>query len=137
MNIEKPEERKIISFENMEMSVCRDKRDRCDDLVIVSGDERSIVIEEKSLEQSIRRSEFLSTQRRSSVVKGRDDEKKPHKSVCLKDSQLENARGSRLWIFPDEAKDLPCETDLGTRHLDLQKRIEESTREDISEVQKQ
>ncbi|XP_020888876.1 uncharacterized protein LOC9300560 isoform X2 [Arabidopsis lyrata subsp. lyrata] len=139
VNIEKPEERKIISFENMEMSVCRDKRDRCDDLVIVPGDERSIVIEEKSLEQSIRRSDFLSTQRRSSVVKVRDDEKTPHKSVCLKDSQIENARGSRLWIFPDEAKDLSCETDIGTRHLDLaeanllQKRIEESTRDDIGE----
>ncbi|CAE6244309.1 unnamed protein product [Arabidopsis arenosa] len=139
VNLEKPEESKITSFENMEKSVCRDKTDRCDDIEIVSGDERSIVIEEKSLEQSTRRSDLLSTQRRSSVVEVRDVEKKPNKSVCLKDSQLENARGSRLWIFPDEAKDLSCETDLGTRHLDLaeanmlQKRIEESTRENIGE----
>ncbi|KAG7534518.1 Zinc finger SWIM-type [Arabidopsis thaliana x Arabidopsis arenosa] len=139
VNIEKPEESKITSFENMEKSVCRDNTDRGDDLVIVSRDERTVVIEEKSLEQSTRRSDLLSTQRRSSVVEVRDVEKKPNKSVCLKDSQLENARGSRLWIFPAEAKDLSCETDLGTRHLDLveanmlQKRIEESTREDIGE----
>ncbi|CAL9243877.1 unnamed protein product [Arabidopsis halleri] len=139
VNLEKLEESKITSFENMEKSVCRDNTDRCDDLVIFSGDERSIVIEEKRLEHNTRRSDLLRTRRRSSVVEVRDDEKKPNKSVCLKDSQLENARGSRLWIFPDEAKDLSCETDLGTRRLDfaeaymLQKRIEESTRENIGE----
>ncbi|CAD5335087.1 unnamed protein product [Arabidopsis thaliana] len=141
VNLEKSEERKIISFNNMEKSVCSDNTDRCDDLVIVSRDERTMDIEDKSLEHSTRRSDLLSTQRRSLVVEVRDDEKKQNKSVWLKDSQLENARGSRLWIFPDEAKDLCCETDLGTRHLDLdlaeanllQKRIDESTRENIGE----
>lgn len=145
VNLEKPEERKI-SFKDMEKSMCREDTKRCDDLVIVSRDEGTIVTEEKSLEQSNRRSDSLSKQRRkrSSVVEVRDDEKKPNKSVRLKDSQLENARGSRLWIFPDEAKDLSCEeTDFGTRHLDLaetnllQKKRDESTREDIGEVQKQ
>ncbi|VVB16244.1 unnamed protein product [Arabis nemorensis] len=152
VNLEKPEERKI-SFEDMEKSVCIDKTERCDDLVpIVSRDEKSVVIEDKSLEQNTRersivtedksleqsttRSDSLSKQpgQRTSVVEVRDDEKKPNKSVRLKDSQLENARGSRLWIFPDEAKDLSCKTDFGTRHLDLsQKKTEESARENIGE----
>lgn len=144
VNLEKPEEREK-SFEDKEKSMCRDNTERCEDLETVSRDERTVVIEEKSDEQSTRRSDSLSKQRRkrSSVVRVRDNEKNPNKSVRLKDSQLENARGSRLWIFPDEAKDLSCETDFGTRHLDLaeanllQKKTEESTREDIGEVQKQ
>ncbi|XP_024011908.1 uncharacterized protein LOC18017250 isoform X2 [Eutrema salsugineum] len=116
VNVEKPEEKKISS-EDMEKTVCVDNTERCDDLVIVSRDESTVVIEEKSPEQITRRSD----------------------SVRLKDYQLENARGSRLWIFPDEAKDLSCETDFGTRHLDLreatlvQKKTEESTRENIGE----
>lgn len=135
-----------MSFEDVEKSVCSDKAERCDELVpIISRDERTIVTEDKSLEQSTRRSDSLSKQpqKRSSMVELRDDEKKPNKSVRLKDSHLENARGSRLWIFPDEAKVLSFETELGTRHLDLaeanllQKKTEESTRENIGEVQKQ
>lgn len=137
VNLEKPEERKI-SFEEMEKSVCIEKTERCHNLVpTVSRDEKSVG---KSLEQSTTRSDSLSKQpgQRTSVLEVRDDEKKPNKSVRLKDSQLENARGSRLWIFPDEAKDLSCETDFGTRHLDLsQKKTEESARENIGEVRKQ
>ncbi|KAH0932103.1 hypothetical protein HID58_009220 [Brassica napus] len=107
VNIEKPKERKISS-EDMEKTVCRDKTERCDDLVTASREERPLIIEEKSLEESTRRSDSLSKQRRrrSSVVEVRNDEKKQSKPVRLKDSHLENARGSRLWIFPDEAKDV-------------------------------
>ncbi|KAL1217417.1 hypothetical protein V5N11_004595 [Cardamine amara subsp. amara] len=135
-NLEKPEERKKF-FEDMDKSVCRDNTERFEDLVTVSRDESTVVIEEKSVEQSTRRSDSLckQTRKRSSVVQVKDDEKNENKSVRLKDSQLENARGSRLWIFPDEAKDFSC----GTRHLNLvevnilQKKTDESTREDISE----
>ncbi|XP_010483168.1 PREDICTED: uncharacterized protein LOC104761749 isoform X2 [Camelina sativa] len=132
VTLEKPEERKI-SFKDMEKPMSIEDTQRCDDLVIVSKDERAVVTE---------KSDSLSKQRRkrSSVVEVRDGEKKPNKSVRLKDSQLENARGSRLWIFPDEAKDLSCEkTEFGTRHLDLaeanllQKNREESNRENIGE----
>ncbi|XP_019087221.1 PREDICTED: uncharacterized protein LOC104726229 isoform X2 [Camelina sativa] len=134
VTLEKPEERKI-SFKDMEKPICIEDTERCDDLVIVSRNERTIVIEEKSDSLSKLR------RKRSSVVEVRDDEKKPNKSVRFKDSQQENARGSRLWIFPDEAKDLSCEkTDFGERvHLDLaeadllQKNREESTRENIGE----
>ncbi|CAA7062485.1 unnamed protein product [Microthlaspi erraticum] len=110
----KPEERKISFSEDMEKSVYRDNKERSDDLVTVSRDERKVVVEEKSLEQSTRRSDSLSL-----VVEVKDDEKKQKNSVRLKDSHLENARGSRLWIFPDEAKDLSCETSFGTRHFDI------------------
>ncbi|CAH2069699.1 unnamed protein product [Thlaspi arvense] len=141
VNIEKPEERKISSKDNMEKTVCKDNTERCDDIVIVPRGERTVVIEEKRLEQSTRRSDSLSKQRRkrSSVVEVKDVEKKLNKTVRLKDSQLENARGSRLWIFPDEAKNFSRETDFGTRHLDLveanvlQKKQEESSRENIDE----
>ncbi|XP_023633571.1 uncharacterized protein LOC17876096 isoform X2 [Capsella rubella] len=142
VNLEKPEEKKI-GLRDMEKPVCREDTERCNDLFIVSRDERKVIMEEKSLEQSKRRSDSLSKQmrKRSSVVEEvRDDEKKPNKTVRLKDSQLENARGSRLWIFPDEAKDLSCErTDCGTRHLDmakatlLQTNREESNSENIGE----
>ncbi|XP_056862593.1 uncharacterized protein LOC130494446 isoform X2 [Raphanus sativus] len=122
VNIEKRRERKITS-DDMEKTVCRDNTERCDDLVILSREERPLVIEEKSLEESTRRSDSLSKQRlkRSSVVEVRNDEKKQSKPVRLKDSHLENARGSRLWIFPDEAKDV------------LQKKTEESKKENTGE----
>ncbi|XP_010451532.1 PREDICTED: uncharacterized protein LOC104733665 isoform X1 [Camelina sativa] len=115
VTLEKPEERKI-SFKDMEKSMSKEDTERCDALVIVSRDERTVVIEEKS--------DSISKQRRKriSVVEVRDGEKKPNKSVRFKDSQQENARGSRLWIFPDEAK-----ADL------LHKNREESTRENIGE----
>uniref|UniRef100_A0A1J3HHM6 Uncharacterized protein n=2 Tax=Noccaea caerulescens TaxID=107243 RepID=A0A1J3HHM6_NOCCA len=127
VNVDKPEEIKISFSEDMEKSECRDNKERCGDLVIVSRDERTVVVDEKSLKQSSRRSDSLSL-----VVEVKDDEKKQNKYVRLKDSQLENARGSRLWIFPDEAKDLPCEISFGTRQLDvaeanlLQKKTEEN-----------
>lgn len=122
VNIERAEERKIIS-EGMEKRVSRDASETCDDLVTVSREERPLVIEEKSLEESTRRSDSLSKQRikRNSVVEVRNDEKKQSKPVRLKDSHLENARGSRLWIFPDEAKDV------------LQKKIGESKKENTGE----
>ncbi|KAF8099890.1 hypothetical protein N665_0236s0050 [Sinapis alba] len=126
VNIEKPEERKISS-EDMEKTVCRDNTERCDDLLIVSRGERSLVIEEKSLEESTRRSDSLSKQirKRSSVVEVRNDEKKQSKPICFKDSHLENARGSRLWIFPDEAKDV------------LQKKTEASKKENTEGIELQ
>lgn len=116
--IEKPKERKISS-EGMEKTVSRDKTVTCDHLVTVSREERTLVIEEKST----RRSDSLSKQRikRSSVVEVSNDEKKQSKPVRLKDSHLENARGSRLWIFPDEAKAV------------LQKKTEESKKENTGE----
>lgn len=133
MNVEKPEERKISSSEDMEKSECRDNKERCDDLVKISRDERTVVVDEKSLEQSSRRSDSLSL-----VVEVKDDEKKQNKSVRLKDSQLENARGSRLWIFPDEAKHLSCEISFGTRQLDVAeaKLLQKKAEENIGEVQK-
>ncbi|KAJ0261544.1 Uncharacterized protein HA466_0046450 [Hirschfeldia incana] len=122
VNIEKPEERKI-NPEGMEKTVSRDASETCDDLVTVSREETSLVIEEKSLEESTRRSDLLNKQRRkrSLVVEVNNGEKKENKPVCLKDSHLENARGSRLWIFPDEAKDV------------LQKKTEESKKENTGE----
>lgn len=116
-NIEKPKERKISS----------DTTEICDHIVTVSREERPLVIEHKSPEESTIRSDSLSKQRikRSSVVEVRNDEKKQSKPVRLKDSHLENARGSRLWIFPDEAKDV------------LQKKTEESKKANTGEVQKQ
>lgn len=117
VNIEKPKERKISS----------DTTEICDHIVTVSREERPLVIEHKSPEESTRRSDSLSKQRikRSSVVEVSNDEKKQSKPVRLKDSHLENARGSRLWIFPDEAKDV------------LQKKTEESKKANTGEVQKQ
>ncbi|KAG2333242.1 hypothetical protein Bca4012_017111 [Brassica carinata] len=122
VNIEKPKERKISS-EGMEKTVSRDKTVTCDPLVTVSREKRTLVIEEKSIEESTRRSDLLSKQsiKRSSVVEVSNDEKKQSKPVRLKDSHLENARGSRLWIFPDEAKDV------------LQKKTEESKKENTGE----
>lgn len=122
VNIEKPKERKISS-EDMEKTVCRNTTETCDHLVTVSREERPLVIEDKSLEESTIRSDSLSKQirKRSSVVEVRNDEKKQNKPVRLKDSHLENARGSRLWIFPDEAKDV------------LQKKTEESKKENTGE----
>ncbi|CAH8377159.1 unnamed protein product [Eruca vesicaria subsp. sativa] len=110
------EKTKVQSQPGSSMNI---KTERCDDLVTVSREERTLVIEEKST----RRSDSLSKQRRrrSSVVEVRNDEKKQNKPVRLKDSHLENARGSRLWIFPDEAKDV------------LQKKKEESKKENIGE----
>lgn len=113
VNIEKPKERKISS----------DTTEICDHIVTVSREERPLVIEHKSPEESTRRSDSLSKQRikRSSVVEVSNDEKKQSKPVRLKDSHLENARGSRLWIFPDEAKDV------------LQKKTEESKKANTGE----
>ncbi|KAH0888868.1 hypothetical protein HID58_051297 [Brassica napus] len=112
-NIEKPKERKISS----------DTTEICDHIVTVSREKRPLVIEHKSPEESARRSDSLSKQRikRSSVVEVSNDEKKQSKPVRLKDSHLENARGSRLWIFPDEAKDV------------LQKKTEESKKANTGE----
>ncbi|CAN7114885.1 unnamed protein product, partial [Brassica rapa subsp. narinosa] len=114
VNIEKPKERKISS----------DTTEICDHIVTVSREERPLVIEHKSPEESTIRSDSLSKQRikRSSVVEVSNDEKKQSKPVRLKDSHLENARGSRLWIFPDEAKDV------------LQKKTEESKKANTGEM---
>ncbi|CAN7006141.1 unnamed protein product [Brassica rapa subsp. trilocularis] len=113
VNIDKPKELKISSATT----------EICDHIVTVSREERPLVIEHKSPEESTIRSDSLSKQRikRSSVVEVRNDEKKQSKPVRLKDSHLENARGSRLWIFPDEAKDV------------LQKKTEESKKANTGE----
>ncbi|WZZ39087.1 hypothetical protein YC2023_035346 [Brassica napus] len=113
VNIEKPKERKISS----------DTTEICDHIVTVSREERPLVLEHKSPEESTLRSDSLSKQRikRSSVVEVSNDEKKQSKPVRLKDSHLENARGSRLWIFPDEAKDV------------LQKKTEDSKKANTGE----
>lgn len=71
-----PVDRKISS-EDMKKTACGDYTERCDDVAIVSRDERTVVIKEKSLEHNTRRSDILSKQgiKRSSVVDIKNDEK--------------------------------------------------------------
>ncbi|XP_010545340.1 PREDICTED: uncharacterized protein LOC104817752 isoform X4 [Tarenaya hassleriana] len=90
---------------------------QCNDLLRHTKDEKTMVSMDKNLEEQPRRSNSLSKQRRkrSSVAEGREE--KQIKFTCTEDFRQYNIRGSRLWIFPDGAKD-SCTTASGTRHFD-------------------